>query len=535
MINGASFYSIMSNISNKKLVSDLFRDVPKHLGALTTIPDVLVNGVVADSRSVSYGSLFVAISGENVDGYQFIPGAIERGAAAIVGTQPIRELSVPYIQVKDSRWVLAYLVAAFFDYPAKKLTVIGVTGTDGKTTTANLIHNILLTAGIRTGMISTVNAIIDDQVIDTGYHVTTPDSPHVQRYLYEMVNAGITHVILEATSHGLAQHRVDACDFDLGVVTNITHEHLDYHGSYQEYRRAKARLFEELVLTKDKSMGNPRTAILNYDDISYEYLSELTKVNQISYGFHSKADVRAENIHHNPDGLEFEVIGPDFRILISFCILGVYNVSNCLASIAATVLGLGVDINLAKEGIGTLSGIPGRMENIHMGQEFMAIVDFAHTPNALMRVLEAARELTDGRVIAIFGSAGLRDKDKRRMMAEISSKLADFTVLTAEDPRTESLPEILEEMAEGAILMGGDEGESFWRVADRGEAIRFGISLTQPGDVLIACGKGHEQSMCFGNVEYPWDDRIALRAAIAEHLCISGPDMPYLPTQDHPD
>ncbi|TLN07775.1 UDP-N-acetylmuramoyl-L-alanyl-D-glutamate--2,6-diaminopimelate ligase, partial [bacterium] len=213
-------------------------------------------------------------------------------------------------------------------------------------------------------------------------------------------------------------------------------------------------------------------------------------------------------------------------------LVGNFNVSNCLAALAATVVGLGIDPQIAARGIASLPGVPGRMEVVDMGQDFTAIVDFAHTPNALARALETARELTNGRVIAVFGSAGLRDREKRRMMAEVSVRMADVTILTAEDPRTESLEAILAEMGAAAASSGGVEGDTFFRIADRGEAIRKAVQLAQPGDLVMACGKGHEQSMCFGTQEYSWDDRTAMRAALAERLRVSGPAMPFLPTQE---
>ncbi len=231
----------------------------------------------------------------------------------------------------------------------------------------------------------------------------------------------------------------------------------------------------------------------------------------------------------------FHCAGQGFKVQATSKLVGAYNVSNCLAALTATVYGSDIDPEIAARGVASLDGIPGRMECIDMGQNFTAIVDFAHTPNALKVTLETAREMTSGRVIAVFGSAGLRDKEKRRMMAETSAELADITVLTAEDPRTESLDEILEEMAAGARSRGGREGETFWRVADRGDAIRFALSLASEGDIVLACGKGHEQSMCFGKTEFLWDDRIAMRAALAEYLQMDGPQMPYLPSQDKPE
>lgn len=498
----------------------------------TFIPDLSITGISIDSRAVKTGDLFVAMQGASMDGHTFIPMAIDKGAAAVVGQKDIHDLPVPYIRVEDSRRSLTYLAAAFYNWPGRKLTVIGVTGTDGKTTTCNLIYHILVEAGFKTGMISTVNAVIGDEVLDTGFHVTTPDAHDVQRYLAKMVDAGLTHVVLETTSHGWSQHRVDACEFDIGVITNITHEHFDEHGSYENYRAAKARLFSSLEETAQKPQGNPRLAVLNRDDRSFDFLNQIVAVNKVIYSLKSEADVQGTNIQYNSEGMQFIIKYQELRVGATVGLVGRYNVSNCLAAFCATVLGLGIDPDVASKGIASLPGIPGRMQVIDMGQDFTAVVDFAHTPNALKVTLETARQMTGGHVIAVFGSAGLRDKEKRRMMAEISAELADLTVLTAEDPRTESLDRILDEMVAGAKSRGGREEETFWRVTDRGEAIRFALRLAHPGDIVLACGKGHEQSMCFGTIEYPWDDRTAVRAALAEYLGVPGPTMPYLPTQD---
>lgn len=512
------------------LLQKIFTDFPFEFSP-ATLPDVQITGIAIDSRVVKPGDLFVAMKGGTADGHDYIQKALDNGAAAIVGeagriTNPI------YIGVKDPRQALTWLSAAFHDWPARKLIVIGVTGTDGKTTTTNLIHKILLAAGIKAGMVSTVNAVIGDEALDTGFHVTTPDAHDVQRYLAKMVDAGLTHAVLETTSHGWAQHRVDACEFDVGVVTNITHEHMDEHGIYENYRSAKARLFSSLEKTVVKPQGHPCLAVINRDDRSFDFLHDFIKVSQMNYGFRADADVRVVDVEYGPSGIQFNIVANDLCIAASSNLIGAYNISNCLAAFTATVFGLGIDPNVAADGIASLQGIPGRMERIDMGQDFTAIVDFAHTPNALKVTLEAGRELTKSRVIVIFGSAGLRDKEKRRMMAETSAELADLSILTAEDPRTESLEEILAEMAAGAKSRGGSEGETFWRVADRGEAIRFALSLARPGDIVLSCGKGHEQSMCYGKKEYLWDDRVAMRAALAGLLNVEGPQMPYLPSQD---
>jgi len=435
---------------------------------------IVLTGISIDSRKVKKGNLYLAIPGTRVDGHAYIEAAVKNGAAAVAGSYPsrhYRNLPVPYLQIENSRESLAHLTAAWYGYPARKLIIIGVTGTDGKTTTVNLIRQILLSAGFQTGLISTVNAVIGDQTLDTGF------------------------------------------EFDMGVVTNITHEHLDFHGDYQGYLDAKAELFRLISVSKKKSAPHTKLAVLNKDDGSYPSLKKVvgdTGVKMIDYGITSAADFQAENIQPDPAGLRFTVERADQRIEFQTSLIGDYNVSNCLAALALCIEGLGIDWQNAVEGIKNLTGIPGRMEYLNLGQKFSAIVDFAHTPNALKRVLTATREITSKRVIVVFGSAGLRDKGKRRLMAEV----------------------ILQEMAEGMISKGGIEEQGFWRVPDRGEAIRFALQLAKPEDAVLVCGKGHEQSMCFGETEYLWDDRNALLAALSEYLGIDGPDMPYLPTQD---
>ncbi len=517
-------------------------------GAVDADPEI--TAVTADSRAVTPGALFVAVRGETVDGHRFVADAVTRGAAAVVVERPV-EVDVPVLQATHGAEALAWLAAAFHDYPARQLVMIGVTGTDGKTTTSTFIHAVLQAAGLKAGLISTVGAVIGDQTLDTGFHVTTPDAPALQGYLARMVAAGFTHCVLETTSHGWAQRRTDACEFDVAVITNITHEHLDYHKTFENYRAAKARLFESLRTAALKP-GVAKRAVVNHDDPSAEFLRvAAAPVPALSYALQAEAEVRARGLRFTPEAMHFTALGPGFSVATLTRLVGAYNVANALAAITATVGALGIAPEAAAAGIASLAGVPGRMERIALGQPFTAIVDFAHTPNALRRALEAGRELagsgdrsvlpdpgphasgarrSSGRVIAVFGSAGLRDVEKRRMMAETSAELADLTVLTAEDPRTESLADILEMMAFGARSKGAVEGQTFFRVPDRGEALRLAVRLAQPGDVVLACGKGHEQSMAFGTVEYAWDDRVALRAALSELLGVAGPPMPTLPT-----
>ncbi len=525
------------------LLSQLLAHLPVPATRLAEA-DPEITAITADSRQVTPGTLFVATQGETVDAHRFIPDAVARGAAAVVVQNLAHQpATIPTVQVADTRATLAWLCAAFYGFPSRALTLIGVTGTDGKTTTSTLIHAILQAAGLRAGLISTVGALIGHQLLDTGFHVTTPDAPDIQRYLAEMGRAGLTHVVLEATSHGLVQDRVTACDFDVAVVTNITHEHLDYHKTYENYRAAKGRLFA-LVDAAHRKPGVPKCGVLNADDSSAAFLEGVFAAPRLRYGL-TTGEVHATGLHATPAGWQFTIVSPAGQHAVTTPLVGLYNVSNILAAWSATVVALGIDPAAAVRGIASVPGVPGRMERLDLGQPFTAIVDFAHTPNALKNALLTARQLLQphapltphvaprgpGRVIAVFGSAGLRDVEKRRLMAETSAQLADLTILTAEDPRTEPLEAILEMMAFGARQAGGVEGQTFFRVPDRGEALRLAVRLAQPGDVVLACGKGHEQSMCFGTVEYAWDDRTALRAALAEHLGVPGPAMPNLPTR----
>jgi UDP-N-acetylmuramoyl-L-alanyl-D-glutamate--2,6-diaminopimelate ligase len=482
--------------------------------------DLAVDAITWDSRRVGPGSLFVAYRGVAVDGHDFVAQALARGAMAVVAERELPDLPAPLVVVPDGRQALAYLAAAWHRFPARRLTVVGVTGTDGKTTTCNLLHSILSAAGRRAGLVTTVNAVIGERILDTGLHTTTPDAPDVQAYLAEMVGAGMEIAVLETTSHGLEQHRVTACDFDVAVVTNITHEHLDLHGSLEGYQRAKALLFRHL-LAGYRKLGVPKIAILNADDDSYEYLHPIPADRQWAYSLRTeqdrRADVVATSLQRSPSHTRFVVHAPEGEFALKTQLVGDYNLSNILAA-ASAALALGVPAAAIQQGVWDVKGIVGRMERVDEDQDFTALVDFAHTPNALEQALETARTLTSGRVIAVFGSAGLRDVAKRAWMGEIGGRLAHVTVLTAEDPRTESLEAILAEMARGAEGAGAVEGQSYYRVPDRAEAIQFAVDLARPGDLVIALGKGHEQSMCYGTEERPWSEYDVLRAALRRRV-----------------
>jgi UDP-N-acetylmuramoyl-L-alanyl-D-glutamate--2,6-diaminopimelate ligase len=516
-------------------------------------PDVQISRITEKSSEVQPGTCFVARVRVTSDGHSYIGQAIERGASMILAQRSAAELHLSppsemvYLQVTDTAVALAWLAAAWEGFPSRQLITIGITGTDGKTSTANILYEIMKTSGIRVGLLSTIRAVIGDTQEPLELHVTTPEAPVIQRHLRRMVDSGLTHCILEVTSHGLAQHRVAAVDFDIAAITNITHEHLDYHGDFEGYYAAKSRLFETLLtaewgrqLGASVKAGFIKTAVLNRDDQSYVRLHQIPVPRQVDYGITAAAMVYATKIHYAADEtrfrLNFNLSGPDSppagSISVSSTLVGQFNIYNMLAA-AAIALRLDVKPGAIKAGLHSIRAIEGRLQRIDRGQPFLTIVDFAHTPNALEKAIGVARHMTQGRIITVFGSAGKRDVEKRRLMAEASAQYADLTVLTAEDPRTESLDEILEMMAAGCRRHGGIEGKTFWRVPDRGKAIYFALTLAQPQDLVLVCGKGHEQSMCFGTVEYPWDDREATGAALDALLRQrSMPDL-GLPTFDN--
>lgn len=529
--------------------------------SLSGEPDLEISYISSDSRQVTPGALFVAYRGVGVDGHRYVADAVRRGAAALVCEQPIERAGVPTIQVADGRSALAWLHAAWHGHPSQSMIVIGVTGTDGKTTTCNLIYSILKAAGIRAGMISTVNAVIGDETYETGLHTTTPDSADVQHLLARMRDAGTEVAVLEATSHGLAQHRVTGIAFDVAVVTNITHEHLDFHGSYEAYRQAKAMLFRSLLQTEQvevklsRPYKVPKTSILNGDDGSFAFLAAIPADRYVVYGVESRDPCQAAgghpaitapktllgamHIQQAPSGMTFEVqvsghVSVSEPLHMMTRLVGRFNVSNVLAAVGAA-LALEIAPVFIEQGVAALAGVAGRMERIDRGQSFTAIVDFAHTPNALASALATARSLVEEgrRVIVVFGSAGLRDREKRKLMGNIAAQHADMTVITAEDPRTEDLAAILDETADAMATHGRIEGRDFVRIPDRQAAILHAVRNAAPGDIVLVCGKGHEQSMCFGAVEHPWRDQDALAWALDRLMGQTDAPPPYrLPSWD---
>ncbi len=489
----------------------------------TDLPhDVEITALAYDSRQVQAGGMFIAMPGTHTDGRHFLGDAASRGASVALGEVLVgtarASLPLPYIEVPDVRTALANLACAFYHYPAQHLCTIGVTGTDGKTTTSNLISTILEAAGKRTGLMTTVNFKVGEREWANATRQSTLEALEVQQFLRQTLDAGATHAVVEATSHGLALQRVHGCDFDAGVVTNITHEHLDFHKTIEGYRRAKARLFEMLDSTRDKGLGAQPIAILNRDDVSYGVLKPYCRVPILDYGIDQPAIVRAVDLQLNADSTRFRVIVmernglnlPGTEFLIETPLIGRFNVSNCLAAIA-TAYSQGVQPADIVSGLITVKGISGRMERINEGQQFIVVVDYAHTPDSLKKVLHILRPLTTGKLMVVFGSAGERDVQKRPIMGHIAAELADFFVITDEDPRDEDRESILRAIAAGAEEAGKQEGRDFLCIADRTQAIATAFAHAQAGDIVLLAGKGHEQSILMGREKLPWDDRQAAR------------------------
>ncbi|BCL84030.1 UDP-N-acetylmuramyl-tripeptide synthetase [Ktedonobacteria bacterium brp13] len=493
---------------------DSLEQKPLHIHQEGSIdPHSELTGLVYDSRKVVEQSLFIAVPGTHTDGRYYLNEAVKRGAVLALGEALPTDLQpapIPYIEVADVRSALADLACAYYGFPAQQLCTIGVTGTDGKTTTSNLISVLFQIAGRSNGMMTTANFRLANQDWENATRQSTLESLEIQEFLRRFVDAGATHAVIEATSHGLVLERVRGCRFDVGVITNITHEHLDFHKTLDNYRRAKARLFEMLDPQRDKGLGAQPVAILNRDDISYEILKPYCQVPILDYGIDTPAAVRAIDIEMHAHSTRFRVILPDAEAHIETTLVGRFNISNSLAAIA-TAYSQGISIADIERGMANMPGVAGRMETIDEGQPYAVIVDYAHTADSLEKVINTLRPLTRGKMIVVFGSAGERDTQKRPIMGQIAAQKADFIVITDEDPREEDREKILREIAAGVETTGKREGKDFLCIPDRQEAIANAFAHAQPGDTVLLAGKGHEQSIIMGREKLPWDDRRVAR------------------------
>jgi UDP-N-acetylmuramoyl-L-alanyl-D-glutamate--2,6-diaminopimelate ligase len=391
--------------------------------------------------------------------------------------------------------------------------MVGVTGTDGKTTTAHLIAAVLEAAGRRCALLSSAELRAGGRSRVNDTHMTTLEAPEVQAFLSQALEAGDQWVVLEASSHGLALHRVDACEFDVAVFTTLGRDHLDFHGSLEAYRAAKARLFSLLEEGADK--GVPKTAVLNADDPASDYFRRLTTASVVTYGLEAPADLTAFQVGAEGLAVSFELAGAFGSVPVKTRLAGRFNVYNCLAA-AAVGLSQGLSAEEVKRGLESVSGVPGRMEVIDAGQPFSVVVDIASTSQALANILGVLRTACRGRLWAVFGCAGERDPGRRDGMGRVAGRLADFVVLTNEDPRSEDPDAIIEAIAVGLREAGRREGDDFVRVPDRREAIAYVFERAGDGDVVLLAGKGSEQTMVFGDRHVPWDERVVARELLEE-------------------
>ena len=461
-----------------------------------------VRGLAYDSRAVEADTLFFAIPGVHVDGHDYVPQAIASGALAVVVEHELPGLEVPQLVVGRCRDALADAADAWYDHPSRRLHVIGITGTDGKTTTAFLAEAMLRAGGWRPGLVGTVEVGIGDERAANENRNTTPEALELQALLADMVAAGNDSVVMEATSHGLAQARTRNVDFDIGILTNLTSEHLEFHGSWENYRGAKAMLFQQV----------PRS-ILNADDPSVAYFHAIAGGRVVTYGLDNEADVRASDVDARANGTSFTVTTAEWSGRVELQLPGSFNVHNALAVMALAKVE-GMNLDLAARALGDVPGVPGRMETVDLGQPFGVVVDYAHTADSLSKVLRILRPLASGRVIAVFGSAGERDPTKRPAMGRASAELADVTIVTDEDPRLEDPRLINEAIAEGAREAGARDGETLFVIDDRTAAIGHAIGRAQAGDVILLAGKGHEKTIIYGTEGRWWDEKEVARQAL---------------------
>jgi len=463
-----------------------------------------VRGITHDSHKVKEGYVFVAIKGHKVDGHDFIIGAIEKGAIALVVEKKIELASrIPQIIVSNTRYALAALSSRFYGEPSSKMTVVGITGTNGKTTTSYLTKAIIEASGGKAGLIGTIQYQIGKRVIQA--KETTPESVEIQGYLSEMLKSGMKYAIIEASSHALSQHRLDGIRFSSAIFTNLSIEHLDYHTNIRNYRTEKLKLV--------KGLGIEAFTILNADHNASKHFAECTKSQVVWYGIKKKnADVTAEIIHMGVDTTQFLLNSPWGKIIINLNLVGKHNVYNALAA-AANALALGFKIDTIKTGIESLSVVPGRLEKIDCGQEFDIYIDFAHTHQALQVVLSTLREITTGRIILVFGCGGDRDRKKRPKMGHIAEKYADLFWITSDNPRSEDPNSIIYEIQKGV------RKEGCFRVqADRKIAIKEALLEAKKGDAVIIAGKGHEQCQISKDTTIPFDDREVVRQILQGNM-----------------
>jgi UDP-N-acetylmuramoyl-L-alanyl-D-glutamate--2,6-diaminopimelate ligase len=471
--------------------------------------DPEITGMEADSRKVKMGDLFLCIPGLTVDGHDFAHKAVELGASALV-TERVLELPIPQLVVKDARYAMAALSAHFYGYPSKELKLIGLTGTNGKTTSTYLIEKILRDQGFKTGLMGTIQMKIGDTYTETAH--TTQEALDLQRSFHKMRELQTDYCIMEVSSHALELGRVKGVHFRSGIFTNLTQDHLDYHKTMEAYEAAKGLLFSRLGNGFSGDPNERQYAILNADDPASQTFSKLTAAQVITYGIDNECDVRAQNIRISAQGTEFRLVSFAGEALFRMKLVGKFNVYNALGAIASA-LAEGVALEEIRNSLESVAVVDGRMEVVSEGQDFLVLVDYAHTPDGLENALSTIREFAEGNVFTVFGCGGDRDRTKRPLMGKVTAKYSDYLYVTSDNPRTEKPDAILQDIVPG-IEEADFPSDKFELIVDRKQAIQKAIDGAGPKDVILIAGKGHETYQDIMGVKHDFDDRLVAKAAI---------------------
>jgi len=471
--------------------------------------DIEITGIEVDSRKVEKGDLFLCLSGFTVDGHDYAEMAIQKGAVALVCERPL-SLNVPQIIVKDARFVMAFLADRFYQHPSQHLKIIGVTGTNGKTTTTHLIEKILSDQGHLSGLIGTIKMKIGNESFEIKN--TTPDALILQESFRKMIDVGSDYGIMEVSSHALQLGRVRGIRYHIAVFTNLTQDHLDYHVTMENYRNAKGLLFAQLGNSYDSNPINNQYAVLNADDQASSYYKDITAAQVITYGIDQDADVKATNIVITSEGTSFTVQSLSEKMDIQLKMIGKFSVYNALAAITVAQIE-GISLEDIKNSLEQIQGVDGRFEPVMEGQDYTVIVDYAHTPDSLENVLTTIKEFAKGKIYCVFGAGGDRDKTKRPLMGKIAVKYSDIAVVTSDNPRTEEPERILEDIIEG-IKEENTDTSKYVAIVDRQTAIEYAVQQAKPDDVILIAGKGHETYQQLKNEVIHFDDREVAREAI---------------------
>lgn len=494
-------------LEEKGIFVEILKGLDELLHVLHTIKvegptRVPIKGLASHSDRVQPGFIFFCLQGKKTDGHAFISRAVNAGAVAVVTEKDYAVQSATKVLVADVRVAMAAVSELFFDSPSQKLKLIGVTGTNGKTTTTHLLEAVMAAQNYQTGLLGTVKYKIGAESLPV--MATTPEAPDLQRMLRLMVDRGIDYAIMEVSSHALELNRVAGCDFDLAVLTNVTGDHLDFHQTPERYLAAKGKLFSQLGGSFLKGAA-PRFAVLNRDDPSYEFFRRQSTVQSLSYGIKNPAAVTAKDIAVTAGGVKFRLLSPWGEAHFALKLTGYFNIYNALAATAAALLS-GVPLPAVKNALENVEVIPGRFEKVDLGQDFVVVVDYAHTPDGLENILQTARGFAVGKIITIFGCGGERDRAKRPIMGRIAGKYSDYCILTSDNPRGEDPWQIIDE-AEAGLQEAKVRGSGYTVQPDRYEAIKLGIGLARTDDIVIIAGKGHENYQIFADYTVPFSDR----------------------------